>query len=103
MSRCILVFLALLATLATRGAHAEPAATKASPPATCDRETTAIGRSACQLVASIAGQADSALVVAAPAVGDDRVALPAAISERLAQLVATKLGAAAQPQREPLT
>jgi hypothetical protein len=36
-------------------------------------------------------------------VGDERVALPGAVSERLAQLVAAKLGAAATPSKTPLT
>jgi len=49
------------------------------------------------------GHADSALVVAATAVGGDRVALPEAISERLAQLVAARLGAAARPSKQALT
>jgi len=36
-------------------------------------------------------------------VGDERVALPPTVSERLAQLVAAKLGASAQPSKQPLT
>ncbi|HEY3253501.1 MAG TPA: hypothetical protein VGJ91_06115, partial [Polyangiaceae bacterium] len=88
--------------LTTSRARAEPEQTKQPANPSCDRESTAIGRSACRLAASIAGQADSALVVAAAATGEDRVALPAAISERLAQLVAAKLGPAAQPLKEPL-
>ncbi len=103
MSRRIFGSLMLLATLMTGRAQAEPEASKPSPNTACDRESTAIGRSACLLSNSLSGQADSALVVAAAVAGDDRVALPAAVRERLAQLVAAKLGAAAQPSREPLT
>ena len=103
MSRRTFGFLALLAALTTSHAQAEPEATKPTPNPACDRESTAIGRIACRLAGSLSGQADSALVVAATATGDERVALPAAVSERLAQLVATRLGAAAQPSRGPLT
>ncbi|MEI9935860.1 MAG: hypothetical protein WDO69_01420 [Pseudomonadota bacterium] len=103
MSRRIFGFLALLATLMTSRARAEPELTKPSPNASCDRESTAIGRSACRLADSLAGQADSALVVAAAAAGEERVALPAAVNERLAQLLAAKLSAAAEPSKQPLT
>ncbi|HYQ44141.1 MAG TPA: hypothetical protein VER11_19300 [Polyangiaceae bacterium] len=103
MSRLRFGWFALLATLSTSRAQAEPASLKPSSNAVCDRESTAIGRSACRLADSLAGHADSALVVAAAAVGDDRVALPGAVSERLAQLVATRLGASAQASKEPLT
>jgi len=103
MSRRVFAFFALLATLATSVAQAEPEPVKSAANANCDLESTAIGRSACRLTAALSGQADSALVVAAPAVGDDRVALPAAVSQRLAQLVAGKLGNAAQSNKEPLT
>ncbi|MEI9947445.1 MAG: hypothetical protein WDO74_00280, partial [Pseudomonadota bacterium] len=103
MSRRIFVFFALLATLITSRARAEPEPTKPSSNALCDRESTAISRSACRLADSLSGQADSALVVAAAAAGDARVPLPAAVSARLAQLVAAKLGAAAEPSKEPLT
>ena len=50
-----------------------------------------------------AAQASSALVVAAPAVGDQRVALPAPLTERLTALVAAKLGPAAQVSAQALT
>src|SRR6478609_5699854 len=101
MSRRTFGFLALLASLLTSHAQAEPEQTKPSPNPACDRESTAIGRIACRLAGSLSGQADSALVVAAAATGDERVALPAAVSERLAQLVATQLGAAASPVADP--
>src|SRR6478735_1928567 len=103
MSRLRFGLLSLLTTLLTSHVRAAPEATKPTSNAVCDRETTAIGRSACRLADSLAGQADSALVVAAPAVTDERVAVPGAISERLAQLVAAKLGNAAQPSKESLT
>jgi len=102
MSRRTFGFFALLATLVASAAQAEPAPSKSAPNAGCDRESTAIGRSACALAGSLSGQADSALIVAAAAVGDERVALPGAVSERLAQLVAAKLGAAATPSKTAL-
>jgi hypothetical protein len=103
MSRTTFAFFALLATLVTSAAQAEPALAKSSPNADCDRESTAIGRSACLLAGSLSGQADSALIVAAATLGDERVALPGAVSERLAQLLAAKLGASATPSKTPLT
>src|SRR6516225_4657236 len=103
MQRRTLGLLALLTTLVTSHALAEPDSTKPATNAVCDHESTAIGRSACRLAESISGQADSALVVAAAALGDERVALPATVSERLAQLVAAKLGPAARFSKEPLT
>jgi len=102
MSRLRFGMIALLATLCTKLAEAETETSKAASSA-CDRESTAIGRSACRLAESLSGQTDSALVVAATASGDDRVAVPSAISERLAQLVATRLGGTAQSKKEQLT
>lgn len=103
MYRRIFAFLMLLPCALTSPAQAEPEPAKAASSTSCDRESTAIGRSACRLSESLAGQADSALVVAAAALGDERVALPAAVSERLAQLVAAKLGASAKVSHEQLT
>src|SRR3954463_8104168 len=103
MSRRRFAFLTLFTTLVTGRAWAEPVPVKPVPIANCDLESTAIGRSACRLAASLSGQADSALIVAAAAAGEERVALPAAITERLAQLVAAKLGADAMPSKVPLT
>jgi hypothetical protein len=103
MTRRIFAILTLLATSLTSSAQAQPEPVKSTPNATCERESTAIGRSACRLSEALTGQADSALIVAAVAGGDERIALPAAISERLAQLVAAKLGAAAQPSHEQLS
>jgi hypothetical protein len=103
MSRRISLFYALLATLTTSRVQGEPELTKPTASAACDRESTAIGRSACSLASALSGQADSALIVAAAAPGDGRVALPAAVSERLAQLLAAKLGSAAAPSKASLT
>jgi len=102
MPRRIFGSLALFATLAAGRVQAAPEAVNPSATTACDRESTAIGRSACVLAGSLAGQADSALIVAAAATGDERVSLPASVSERLAQLVAAKLGASAQPVKQPL-
>ncbi len=106
MSRRVFGALGLLFLLSASGARAEPAhgaaATPAPTAAGCERESTALGRSACLLGASLAGQADAALVVAAPALGDERVAVPARVTERLAALLAAKLGAAARPSALPL-
>ena len=102
MSRRSFGFLMLFATLAASRAQAEPEPVKSAANASCDLESTAIGRSACRLAAALSGQADSALVVAAATAGDERVALPAAVSQRLAQLVAAKLGSTAQSSKEPL-
>ena len=103
MSGRIFGFFALLAMLTSSHARAEPEPTKSASSAACEREATAIGRVACRLADSVSGQADSALIVAAAAAGDDRVALPATVSARLAQLVAAKLGARAQVNQDPLT
>src|SRR3954465_6822747 len=103
MSRLRFGLLALLMAFSTSRAHSEPEPKTPAPNALCDRESTAIGRVACRLADAIPREADAALVVAAAALGDPRVALPGAINERLAQLVAAKLGPAATPRKEPLT
>ncbi|MEO6603039.1 MAG: hypothetical protein ABIQ16_24350 [Polyangiaceae bacterium] len=106
MSRRVFAALGLLFALSPSGARAQPARSEPGnptpPAAICDRESTAIGRSACLVSTSLAGVADSALVVAAPAVGDERVSVPRRVTERLAQLVAARLGVAARPTAEPL-
>jgi hypothetical protein len=102
MSRSVLGAFGLLFVLAASGAGAEPAAAPATAIAECDREATAIGRSACRLGLVLAGQSNGALVVAAPAMGDGRVVLSTALSERLTQLVAAKLGSTAHPQTASL-
>lgn len=52
---------------------------------------------------ALSSVADSALVVVAPAVGDERASLPPRVSERLAQLVAARLGPAARSNAQPLS
>lgn len=97
----------MLFALSPSGAGAEPARAAAAPSATpavsCERETTAIGRSACLLSDALRGQADAALVVAAPAAGDERVSVPTRVTERLAELVAARLGPAARPSPQVLS
>ncbi len=105
MSRRSLAALGLLLLLMPSRARATAASGSATPPdvSACDRETTSIGRSACQLGLAFAGSANSALVVAAAASGDQRVALPPQVAQRLAALLAVKLGPAAQPSAQALT
>lgn len=94
-----LVASSLLFTLATGNALAQPAPAAS---ANCERESSTIARSACLLASGLAGPLDGPLVIAASAAGDDRVAVPARVTERVAQLVAAKLGAHAQAELRPL-
>lgn len=100
MSRRVFGALSALGVLLANPARSEP---KAAGNEACDRESTAIGRSACLIGSALTEQAAAALVVATPASGADRAALPAAVTERLAQLVAAKLGVAARASLKPLT
>ena len=84
-------------------AATQPAVANANANANCDRETTAIGRSACLLSSALSGQARGVLIVAVSAAGAEHFTLPAAVTERLAELVAAKLGVAAEPSSRPLT
>lgn len=84
----------MLVALAPRYADGEPATPPAVANGACPQESTALGRSACILSAALAGHTEGALVVAASMPGDERVALPAHIAERLAELVAARLGGA---------
>src|SRR4051812_33669839 len=106
MFRRLFATICVLSALSASGARAEPAQSKPAAPvalaANCERESTAIGRSACLIASSLQGVADAALVVAAPASGDERVSVPASVTARLAQLVAARLGAAARSSTEPL-
>ena len=102
MSRPIFAASCLLLALAASHARAEPSVTAVVIDPACERESTAIARTACLLGNPLQGQADAALIVAAPAAGDDRVALPARVTERLAQLIAAKLGSAARAHAAPL-
>ena len=100
----VLRALGLLFALSPSGVAAEPAAPSAvTVSAPCERESTAVARSACQIAASLSDRVDSALVVAAPAAGDDRVSVPARISQTLAQLLAARLGASARASTESLS
>ena len=103
MSRSVFVAFGLLVALAPRATRAEPAAPASAANAGCDRESTALGKTACSIAASLAGSASVALVVAAPAAGDERVGLPPAVAQRLAQLVAARLGAGAQASPQALS
>ena len=103
MSRLVPGALGLLIAIATSGAGAEPASSAAPANAGCERESTAIARSACLIGNAVQGQADTALVVAAPAAGDERVPVPGRVSERLAQLLAARLSSAARAETRPLS
>ena len=102
MTRSALGAFGLLVVLAASDARGDTAAAPALKGADCERDATAIGRSACQLNGALAARISGALVVAAPSAGDGRLALPAPMSERLAQLVATKLNGVAQSQAASL-
>ena len=91
MTHSALGAFALLVVLAASDARGEAAAAPAVNGAECERDATAMGRSACQLSVTLAGRISGALVFVAPSAGGGRGALPALMSERLAQLVATKL------------
>ncbi|MEO8901816.1 MAG: hypothetical protein ABI488_08230 [Polyangiaceae bacterium] len=103
MSRRVFVAFGLLVALAPRPTRAEPAAPASPGNAGCERETTALGKTACAVATALAGTASTALVVVAPAAPDQRVALAPAIAQRLAQLVAARLGVAAHPSPHTLS
>jgi hypothetical protein len=91
MSRRVFAAIGVLALLAPRPTQAD-AAPAPNPAATaCDRESTALGRAACAVAGALASVGTSALVVAAPAPGDQH-ALPPQLTQRLAELVAARLG-----------
>jgi len=96
MSRPVFAALGLLAALVQRPAQADITASQTPPSTTCERESTALGRSACALSPALATHAEGALVFVAAAKGDARVAVPAGITQKLAELVAARLGAGAQ-------
>ena len=103
MSRPVLAALSLFAVLVPRHAHADATSTKAPPSAECERESTALGRAACALGAELAGQSAGPLVVAAAAAGDARVALPARLTQKLAELVAARFGPGVQVSTQALS
>jgi hypothetical protein len=102
MSRRLLAALGLLAALVQRRAEADTGAPKAPPSAECERESTALGRSACALSLALTGRSAGPLVVAAAAPGDARVAVPARITQQLAELVAARLGPGARVSTQAL-
>jgi hypothetical protein len=114
MSRPVIAALGVLAALVQRRAEADAAAliapapaasssTGAPPSAACAAESTALGRSACALSVAFAGRADGALVVAAATPGDARFAAPASVMQKLAALVAARIGAGAQASPQALS
>ncbi len=96
MSRRSLAALGLLVALVQRHAAADALPPPTALSAECERESTALGRTACALRVSFAGRADGALVARAAAPSAGSVALPSRISEQLAELVAAQLGSAAR-------
>ena len=91
--------LALNASLAR--AVAGPAAAAPASPG-CVNEATAIGRISCGLAGALASQTAGALVVAASKADDAGARVPATVNERLAQLLAARLGAPARASAKPL-
>ncbi len=102
MTRRVLVALGLLVALVPRPTRAEQASAALPSSAACENETTALGRAACGVAASLSAAGGSALVVVAAPASDERVGLPAALAQRLTQLVAARLGAAASASAHPL-
>jgi hypothetical protein len=103
MSRRVLGALGLLAALVQRRAEADTAAPPTPAATHCEQESTALGRSACALSVALTEHAQGALVVAAAAPGDERVALPPHLAERLAELVAARLGSGARALPQALS
>jgi hypothetical protein len=104
MSRRVIAAFGLLAALVQRRAEADVSAPTAPPAlAECERESTALGRSACTLSVALAGHTDAPLVVAAAAPGDARVAVPTHVMQQLAELVAARLGPRAQVSPQALS
>ncbi|MEP7051995.1 MAG: hypothetical protein ABJB12_16640 [Pseudomonadota bacterium] len=103
MSRRVFLALSLLVAFTPQATPARAAAVTSPASAGCERESTALGKTACSIAAAFAGDASAALVVSAAAAGDERVGLPPAIAQRLAELVAARLGVAAQPSARTLS
>ncbi len=101
MSRRHFAAFALLVMLRAGALHADVAPVKSMPAAPCEAETTALGRSACTLSLALAEHAQGALVVAAPAEANG--AAPARITQKLAELVAARLGPSANASTEALS
>ena len=104
MSRRVIAALGVLAALVQRRAEADSSAPTAPPaPAQCERESTALGRSACTMSLALTGHTEGPLVVAAAAPGDARIAVPTRITQKLAELVAARLGPGAQVSPQALS
>src|SRR5450432_260429 len=103
MSRRVIAAFGLLAALVQRRAEADSSVPTAPAGAECERESTALGRSACTLSLALTGHTDGPLVVAAAAPGDARVAVPTRITQKLAELVAARLGPGAQVSPQALS
>ncbi len=103
MSRRHFAALMLLTVLRAAPLHADTAPAKPTTTTTCEAETTALGRSACMLGAVLAEHARGALVVAAAAPADANAAPPARITQKLAELVALRLGNGASASTEALS
>jgi hypothetical protein len=102
MSRRVFAVIGVLVVLGPRPTRADPAPAAKPTTAACDREPSALARAACLVSDSLAGAANSALVVAAPASADARAALPPQLTQRLAELVAARLGVNAHANPQPL-
>lgn len=102
MSRRHFAAFALLTVLRAAPLRADAAPAKPQAAAACEGETTALGRSACVLGAALTERARGALVVAAAAPADANGAPPARVTQKLAELVAARLGASATASPEAL-
>jgi len=103
MSRRHFAALALFSVLRAAPALADTASAKPNSTAPCEQESTALGRSACTLSLALAEHAQGALVVAAAAPADANGAPPARVTQKLAELVAARLGPNAGTSAEPLS
>jgi hypothetical protein len=103
MTRRVCAAIGLFGALTANHAHADSTASASSQSATCERESTTLGKSACKLASAFANNAGDALVVAAPTAGDEHVRVPPQIAQRLAELVAARLGPAAHAGAQGLS
>ncbi|HEY4104444.1 MAG TPA: hypothetical protein VGM44_11155, partial [Polyangiaceae bacterium] len=103
MSARIFAVLGLFAAFVARDARGDSAPTNATSPPACEHESTVLGRSACTLALALAQHAPGALVVASAASGDARVVAPARVTQKLAELVAARLGSGAQASAQTLS
>ncbi len=101
MFRSVFVALGMLGALVVRPLAAEPSASSRAQ-AGCEQESTALGKTACTVAGALAG-ANEALVVAVAEPNAERVGLSPPSLQRLAQLVAARLGPAARASSMPLS